>query len=339
MFVESEAYARAGLIGNPSDGYFGKTISIVIREFSAKVSLTENNAIEFVPNVQDKARYKSLSDFKSSLNNKGYYGAERLFKATLIRFVQYCEKNNLELHDRNFKLSYSSSIPRRVGMAGSSALVTATMRCLLEFYGVEIEKPLLADLIWRIENEELGIGSGLQDRVIQVYEGCVFMDFDKDIMEKQGYGDYREIDIDLLPNIFVAYRVGMTEGSEVFHNNIRERWDNADQQVIDAMHSFGGFAQEAHDLLVAGRGDEIGPLMDQNFDLRTTLYDLSPGDVSMVELARSVGAHCKFSGSGGAIVGTYEDDDMFEMLENEFLDTDVVVLKPTIGEDVDNMHY
>ena len=165
------------------------------------------------------------------------------------------------------------------------------------------------------------------------------MDFDKDILEKQGYGDYREIDIDLLPNIFVAYRVGMTEGSEVFHNNIRERWDNGDQQVIDAMHSFGGFAQEAHDLLVAGRGDEIGPLMDQNFDLRTTLYDLSPGDVSMVELARFVGAHCKFSGSGGAIVGTYEDDDMFEMLENEFLDTDVVVLKPTIGEDVDNMHY
>ena len=28
MAVESVAYARAGLMGNPSDGYFGKTISI-----------------------------------------------------------------------------------------------------------------------------------------------------------------------------------------------------------------------------------------------------------------------------------------------------------------------
>ena len=130
MFVESEAYARAGLIGNPSDGYFGKTISIVIREFSAKVTLSESDAIEFVPHEQDKAKYHSLDDFKSSLSNKGYYGADRLFKATLIRFMQYCEKHTIPLHDRKFKLSYSSTIPRRVGMAGSSALVTATMRCL-----------------------------------------------------------------------------------------------------------------------------------------------------------------------------------------------------------------
>lgn len=339
MFVESEAFARAGLIGNPSDGYFGKTISIVLRDFSAKVSLTESGTIEFVPNEQEKAQYTSLSDFKSTLNIKGYYGAERLFKATLVRFMLYCEKNTIVLHDRNFTLRYSSTIPRRVGMAGSSALITATMRCLLAFYKVEISNPLLADLIWRIENEELGIGSGLQDRVIQVYEGCVFMDFNKEIMEKQGYGEYKEVDLDLLPNIFVAYRVGMTEGSEVFHNNIRERWDNGDQQVIDAMQSFAGFAQEAYDLIIAGCGNEIGSLMDQNFELRTTLYDLAPGDVSMVELARSVGAHCKFSGSGGAIVGIYEDDDMFEMLEHEFLDTDVVVLKPIIDEDLNNMHF
>ena len=165
------------------------------------------------------------------------------------------------------------------------------------------------------------------------------MDFNKDIIEKQGYGVYKEVDLDMLPNIFIAYRVGVTEGSEVFHNSIRERWLNGDQQVIDAMQSFAGFAQEAYDLIVEGSGDEIGPLMDQNFELRTTLYNLSPGDVSMVELARSVGAHCKFSGSGGAIVGTYEDDDMYEMLEHEFLNTDVVILKPTIKEDLNNQYY
>ena len=339
MFVESEAFARAGLIGNPSDGYYGKTISIVIREFSAKVSLTPSDAIEFIPNEQEKAKYHSLVDFKSTLNNKGYYGAERLFKATLLCFMQYCEKHSIELHDRNFTLRYSSTIPRRVGMAGSSALVTATMRCLMAFYEVEIEKPLLADLIWRVESEELGIGSGLQDRVIQVYEGCVFMDFNKEIMKTQGYGEYKEVDLDLLPNIFVAYRVGMSEGSEVFHNNIRERWEKGDQQVVDAMQSFAGYAQEAHDLLMDGRGDEIGPLLDQNFDLRTTLFDLAPGDVSMVEMARSVGAYCKFSGSGGAIVGTYEDDAMYDMLEHEFLNTDVVLLKPTIDENLDGQYF
>ena len=30
MIIQTRAYARAGLIGNPSDGYFGKTISFIL---------------------------------------------------------------------------------------------------------------------------------------------------------------------------------------------------------------------------------------------------------------------------------------------------------------------
>ena len=32
--------------------------------------------------------------------------------------------------------------------------------------------------------------AGLQDRVIQTYEGCMYMDFDRDLLEQRGYGDY-----------------------------------------------------------------------------------------------------------------------------------------------------
>ncbi|MFP6582441.1 MAG: GHMP kinase [Candidatus Hydrogenedentota bacterium] len=331
MSIQHQAFARAGLIGNPSDGYFGKTISFVIREFSAQVELTPSDSLELIPNEAELPKYESLESLHQTIKLNGYYGAERLFKATLIRFADYCERDGIELHDRNFSLRYSSTVPRRVGMAGSSALITATMRCLLEFYDVEIPKPLLADLIWRIENEELGIGSGLQDRVIQVYEGCVFMDFDKDTMDTQGYGNYEEVDLEKLPNLYVAFRTRLAEGSEVFHNNIRERWDNGDHQVIDAMQQFGGFAQQAYDLMQAGRVSEVGPLMDKNFDLRKTLFQLSEGDLAMVDMARSVGAHAKFSGSGGAIVGTYEDDAMFAKLEEEFRNTDIELVKPTVA--------
>lgn len=335
MAIQKEACARAGLMGNPSDGYNGKTISFVIREFSAHVHLVASDQLEFLPNEQDRPQYHSIREFQDSIQHNGYYGAERLLKATLMRFMHYCEKHSIELHDRNFMLNYGSTIPRRVGMAGSSALITAALRCLLDFFDVDIPNPELADLIWRTENEELGIASGLQDRVIQVYEGCVFMDFSKDVVNEHGHGQYEQIDLDLLPNLFIAYRLGLTEGSEIFHNNIRERWDKGDQQVIEAMEKFAGFAQEAYDLMQTGACDEVGPLMDQNFELRKSLYTLSPGDLAMVEMARSVGAHCKFSGSGGAIVGTYDDEDMFEMLDNEFLDSDVILVKPTIDEDLE----
>ena len=36
--------------------------------------------------------------------------------------------------------------------------------------------------------EELGITAGLQDRVIQVYGGLVYMDFDKGSTQWFGYG-------------------------------------------------------------------------------------------------------------------------------------------------------
>jgi len=43
MIIESCAYARAGLAGNPSDGYFGKIIAISIKNFCASVSLWESS--------------------------------------------------------------------------------------------------------------------------------------------------------------------------------------------------------------------------------------------------------------------------------------------------------
>jgi glucuronokinase len=331
MAVEATAFARAGLIGNPSDGYFGKTISISVRNFAAKVSLYENAEIEIIPSFQDRSKYSAVHDLVDDVRQQGYYGGIRLMKATVKKFVEYCDENRIPLHNRNFSLRYRSTIPRRVGLAGSSALVTATLRCLLEFYEVDLPKPEQPNLILSVENEELGISAGLQDRVIQVYEGCVYMDFDKAIMEREGHGIYEEIDPRSLPNLFIAYRSDLGEGSEVFHNNIKQRWLNGDKDVLDAMQGFAALAQEARDALRAGRGDEIGSLMDRNFDLRRSISNLDPRNIEMVERARSVGASGKFAGSGGAIVGTYKDEAMFEALNEVFQGTSTVVFKPDIS--------
>ncbi|MEK7793621.1 MAG: GHMP kinase, partial [Candidatus Hydrogenedentota bacterium] len=311
MAVEAVAYARAGLAGNPSDGYFGKTLSVTIRDFYAKVSLYESPELEIVPSLRDRSRYESIRDLVRDVREQGYYGGVRLMKATVRRFATYCEEHDITLHERNFSIRYRSTIPGRVGLAGSSALVTATLRCLMEFYEVDIPKPLQPNIILAVENAELGISAGLQDRVIQVYEDCVFMDFDRELIEKQGHGRYEEIDPSLLPPIYIAYRTKLAEGSEVFHNNIRERWDRGEPEVVQAMKDFASYAQEARDLLVAGRGPEIGPLMDRNFDRRRSIYALSPESIDLVEWARSTGAYAKFAGSGGAIVGTYEDERVF----------------------------
>ncbi|HOQ89741.1 MAG TPA: GHMP kinase [Candidatus Hydrogenedentes bacterium] len=314
MACEAVVYARAGLMGNPSDGYYGKTLSAAIRNFAARVSLYEHPELEIVPSFQDRSIYPGMRELAEDVRRNGYYGGIRLMKAAIKRFYDYCVRHDIPLDDRNFSIRYRSTIPRRLGLAGSSALVTATMRCLMEFYEVEIPKPVLPGLILEVETEELGIAAGLQDRVIQVYGGLVFMDFSRDLMERQGHGNYEELDPGLLPPLFLAYRTELGEGSEVVHNNIRQRWLDGDPEVHQAMRDFAEYAQQARDLLVAGRGMEIGPLMDKNFERRRSIMRLDPGNIEMVETARSVGAHAKFAGSGGAIVGMYYDENMYRRL-------------------------
>jgi len=50
----------------------------------------------------------------------------------------------------------------------------------------------------------------------------------------------------------------------------------------------------------------------------------------MVEAARSTGASAKFTGSGGAIVGTYADNKMFNELKKRLGRLDVKVIKPRV---------
>ena len=86
-------------------------------------------------------------------------------------------------------MSYDTNIPRQVGLAGSSAIVTATLKCLMKFFNLsqsDLPKPKRASFILDVEIGELFIQAGLQDRVIQVYEGLVDMDFDKDLVDSQG---------------------------------------------------------------------------------------------------------------------------------------------------------
>jgi len=318
MLISKKAYARAGLVGNPSDGYFGKTISFIVRDYCAEVSLFETPELRIEPNERDHSVFNGIESLARDVQQFGYYGGIRLLKASVKRFFDYCTKEGIPLHVRNFTLRYSSDIPPHVGMAGSSAIITACWRALMEFYGAEIPKHLLPSLVLSVENDELKIPAGLQDRVIQTYEGVVFMDFNRASVEKLGHGIYEELDPALLPPLYVAFTKKLSEGTEVFHNDIRGRWNRGEREIVSAMYQWANLAQRVRDMILEGRGREIGPLLNENFDLRRRLYRIGQGNIDMVEAARSCGASAKFTGSGGAIVGTYEDEAMFAKLKDVF---------------------
>ena len=330
MIIHAKAYPRAGLIGNPSDGYFGKTIAFTFSNFAAEVQLYETPELEIMPAERDHSRFRSIQRLAEDVRLHGYYGGLRLLKATIKRFYSYCGETRIPLDDRNFTIRYQSTIPAQVGLAGSSAIITAGFRALMAFYRVDIPPPILANLILSVETDELGIPAGLQDRVAQVYQGLVYMDFNKELLERQGYGRYEPRDPALLPPLYIAYRTDLAEGTEIFHNNIRARWQIGDPAVHAAMIYWADLADQVRALLLDGAKERIGPLLNASFDRRRQIYQLSQGNLRMVAAARAVGASAKFPGSGGAIVGTYTDEAMFAALKDRLEPLGIKVIKPQI---------
>lgn len=329
--LRKRAYARAGLVGNPSDGYFGKTISFALKNFWAEVVLYEWEDVEIVLSQEDRSRFRSVKDLAQDVRLHGYYGGIRLVKATIKRFVEFCERNHFKLHDRNFSVRYQSNIPRQIGLAGSSAIIVATLRALMEFYGIEIPKQVQPSLVLSVETGELGIAAGLQDRVIQVYGGLVYMDFAKDHMTEQmglQCGVYEPLDPTLLPPLYVAYSTGGSEPTEVFHNPLRARFHAGDQAVIAAMLKFAALAALAREAILKRDTARLSTLVDENFNTRRSICQLAVKHIEMIEVARRAGASAKFAGSGGAIVGIYSDEAMFERLKNDLSAIGCQVIKP-----------
>ena len=333
--VKARSFARAGLLGNPSDGYFGKTLSFAFANFGVDLTLTESSRMRFVPGEVDDAMFDSPEQLVHDLRIFGYYGGIRMLKAVSKLFFEYCMERGIPIPRRNFTAEYKINVPRLVGLSGSSAICSSMLKALMKFYEVSIPEEYAPTLCLEAERDELGINCGYQDRVIQMYNGLVFMDFNKDHLEEHGYGRYERLSPSLLPNLYVAYDPNRAEESGKAHKKVKKLFEQKSPNVLSAMSEFADIAQKGRDALVAGHKEEIASLIDANFDLRDSIFNVSEENRRMITVARSVGVSAKFAGSGGAIVGTFEDDAQFERLTSVLSEIGCKTLKPAIVEQDD----
>jgi glucuronokinase len=332
MTITSHAYARAGLVGNPSDGYFGKTISIIIRNFAATVTLRESAGFEILPTKDDFAKYDSVAQFLREQKLYGYYGGQRLMKAAVKRFFDYCRQHQLKTEDKNFTLEFSTNIPRLVGLSGSSSIIVATMRALMKFYNVDIPRYLLPSIVLSAERDELGITAGLQDRVIQVYEGIVYMDFDRKLIEGRGYGEYEPLNPQPRPPLYVAFDAERAEVSDITHRNLKQLFEKGDPGVVGAMQKYRELTDRGKQAQMSADWDELHKVTNENYELRKTIMAVAPENQRMIDVARGTGASAKFAGSGGAIIGVYHSEDQFQKLTTAMSAINCTVIKPKIFE-------
>lgn len=333
--IRTRSFARAGLLGNPSDGYFGKTISFTFTAFYVELRLTESSRMRFTPGEVDDATFESPQHLLRDLRLYGYYGGIRMLKAVSKLFFEYCHEHSITLPQANFTAEYKINIPRLVGLSGSSAICSAMLKALMEFYNVEIPLEEQPTIIMSAERDELGIACGLQDRVAQIYNGLTFMDFERSLVESTGHGAYERLDKTNLPNLYIAYDPARAEESGNAHKKVKRLFQENNADVIAAMSEFADIAQQGRDAIVAGNSSKIPYLINANFDLRERIFNIAEENLRMVKTARSTGASAKFAGSGGAIVGTYEDDAQYAALCTSLSLIGCKVLKPIIASNED----
>jgi glucuronokinase len=325
MIIRKTTYARAGLIGNPSDIFQGKVISLLFDRFKCGITLYETPRLTIVPNPRDRTEYDSIDELVRYRRQFGYYGGIRLIEATIVRFKSYCDNHGIRLEERPFTIEYHSSIPFGVGLGGSSAIAGAVLAALMSFYGLserEIPRPVQPNILLEAETEELDISAGPQDRVVMVYGGLVYMDFSREAYEShQGrHGRYESLDPALLPPLFIAFNESLSKSSGKVHNIMRYRARvEHDPKVGEVMREKARLAEQARERLAAGRPQELGPLLDQDFELRRSVYELSAENLRMIEIARRLGAHANLTGSGGAAIGVYSgEEEQYLRLEEEY---------------------
>src|SRR5437764_1223242 len=149
LLLRRQAHARAGLVGNPSDGYHGKTIALSVRNFGAEVVLYEWEDVEILWTDQDQSCFRSVHD--------------------LVRDVY--------LH-----------------------------------------------------------------------------------------GTYEPLDPRRLPNVYIAYSTDEGEPTEVFHNDIRGRFNRGEPAVVQAMGRCAALAAQAREALAQGNLERVNRCINDNFD-------------------------------------------------------------------------
>jgi len=265
--IVATAPARAALAGNPSDLYGGAVLAVPVTSFTARVDVRDAPATTIVGDERGR-------DLVAA--------AIRRAPAT----------------DAPFQLRWSSDIPFAVGLAGSSAIVVATLRALAARAGAELDALDLALLALAVEVEELGMVAGLQDRATQAFAAPVLVDMaaTERVTVVRPARPVR---------IAVAWCEAAGASSDEYHRDLRA-------SEPPRMDELAALARRAAGALAAGDATALATVMGESAAVRSTVAPLSAAHDTLAAAVTDAGLVPNSAGSGGAVAAVVTDDDSLE---------------------------
>ncbi len=253
--------ARAALAGNPSDGYGGAVFSTMIPGFGVTASAADSDrSIELV----DAAKQRFAAEYSVDL--------------------------------AGLSVAIDTNIPRSVGLAGSSAIVIATLELCADFSSITCEPSRIAHLAHAVERVDLGIAGGWQDQLVQSHQVTALMEFSEPKrLAAVSVTSEREIPL------YLAFSTATSEPSGHSHTTLRARRDEPEVQRV--MGELASCARRGAAAAASGDVHTLKQTIDATFALREQVMTIAPAHAAMIAAAQRHGASANFAGSGGAIVG------------------------------------
>lgn len=281
--------ARVHLAGNPSDGYGGAVLSAPFPDRWAEVRVDEADRVS----VRGPERtWPSIAELAVETGRHGHAGGDRLVTAALAVLDRTLDA---EVERRPGRFTWTTTIPRSVGLGGSSAIVIATMRAALGWWGVSLDDLALARAALAAETEVLGIAAGLADRTVQVWSSVVLTDVRHDVV-------VHRVDPAEPVTLAVVWNERAAAPSGDYHHRLRQRLAGGDAALERTMDALATLADEAARGLTEGDLDAFVSALDESLRLRCELGEVPPTALEPVESLRAAGARVNFAGSGGALV-------------------------------------
>ena len=324
------ARPRVGLLGNPSDLYGGKVLAFTFDAFETVVQLTpQKRGVRFVC-AKGGLEYSDWGALLEGLDARAGHGGHKLLAAAFDRFLAHTPSlRELAPDDPRcaFEVTFRTDIPRMAGLSGSSAIIIAALRLWCCWFQVELSPFELSELALAAETEVLGFVAGPQDRVVQAYGGLLAMDF----TVPRSPDSYQRLDSVLLPEMLVIWDTQPGVSSARVHHDVYERWSAGDARVRSAMARFGEIYERGLEALRGGDRRGLADAIDENYDLRASLFPIEERDRRMIAIGRRAGAAVKSCGSGGAVLAMPRDPAGLAELEAAYRSEGLQTLRPRVG--------
>jgi galactokinase/mevalonate kinase-like predicted kinase len=297
--IRASAPGRAGIVGNPTDGYGGTVISC---------SLGERAVVELTPaeeTLLEIGGQRTPVRSRADLLLDG--GHTDIAKAVLTLF------DNAALEER-FHLTATTTVPMRAGLAGSTAMLVAILGAVLRLLDLTLNRYEVAETARKIEFEIMGVTCGFQDQYMASFGGLNLMDF-RGKEPRQATTDPVFATVEpLMPYVpelpLILANTGVQRHSGSVHKGLRERWLEGEPAVVEGYERIAALAREAKKALLAGDWVCLGRAMNENHAIQRDLGGSGEANERLIAAAFAAGAWgAKLAGAGhGGTVAVLHPD-------------------------------